>query len=188
MYVDTCLLANPPHCSNRICAKRVYLNMYISTSYGGGEKYLSSCLLYPVISGKDTHASSTAIHLFYQALSNLIVCLLFLFYCVSDFLTLIGAHFYYTTGPCLSYIHKSVYVSTHIYSSILYVFMCVRISRCHCWGAHINLSSAKSSIFIDPTPSGQMASPASFASVGIVYPVSTLPLLLKPPFAIKHFL
>lgn len=65
MYVDTCLLANPPHCSNRICAKRVYLNMYISTSYGRGEKYLSSCLLYPVISGKDTHASSTGIHLFY---------------------------------------------------------------------------------------------------------------------------
>lgn len=106
---------------------------------------------------------------------------------MSDFLTLIGAHFYYTTGPCLSYIHMSVYVSTHIYSSILYVFMCVRISRCRCWGAHINLSSAKSSIFIDPTPSGQMASPASFASVGIVYPVSTLPLL-KSPFAIKHFL
>lgn len=106
---------------------------------------------------------------------------------MSDFLTLIGAHFYYTTGPCLSYIHMSVYVSTHIYSSILYVFMCVRISRCRCWGAHINLSSAKSSIFIDPTPSGQMASPASFASVGIVYSLSTLPLL-KSPFAIKHFL
>lgn len=38
MYVDTCLPANPPHCSNRICAKRVYLNMYRSTSYERGRK------------------------------------------------------------------------------------------------------------------------------------------------------
>lgn len=79
------------------------------------------------------------------------------------------------------YLHISIAVS------YMYVFMCVRISRCRCWGTHINLSSAKSSIFIDPTPSGQMASPASFASVGIVYPLSTLPLL-KSLFAIKHFL
>lgn len=78
-----------------------------------------------------------------------------------------------------THIHMCVYVSKHIYISI-YVYMCVRICRCRCWGAHINLNSAKSSIFIDPTPSGQMASPASFASVGIVYPLSTLPLLRSP--------
>lgn len=49
--------------------------------------------------------------------------------------------------------------------------MCASVCVC----VYINLDSVKSSIFIDPTPSGQMASPAPLASVG-----STLRLFLSP--------